>query len=136
MILTSGCVNLQELTREIIEARKAGQQGMEKVYPVTTYQACFITKSVFRWEKTDELAVHPEENYIITSTGMKMAAFGSVMGVWIEPVDSEHTKINVLTRRRVEWDLFTRLTAVKFYQRFQQGVTIVKSGKPLPEFPP
>lgn len=134
--LLSGCVNLNELSREVIEAGKAGKDGVAKVYPVDTDQAWEITSAVFRWEKTDEIVEHRDENYVITSTGMKMVAFGSVMGVWIEPMDPNNTKITVITRRRVQKDSFTSLNASIFHEKFEQAVKIVKSGKKLPVAPP
>jgi hypothetical protein len=136
IFLVSACASMRELTDEVIKARNTGKEGVTKVYPVTKNQAWDITKTVLCWEKTDEIEEHKDENYVIAGTGMKMAVFGSVMGVWIESVDSGHTMITVLTRRRVRNDTFTRLTAFKFYERFDQGVKIVKSGKKLPVIPP
>jgi hypothetical protein len=134
--LASGCASYNELSREVVAAGKAGKNGISKVYPVDTDQAWEITRAVFRWEKTDEIVEHRNENYVLTSTGMKMVAFGSVIGVWIEPVDPDHTKITVITRRRVQKDSFTNLTAAIFYEKFEQGVKIVKSGKTLPDVSP
>jgi hypothetical protein len=136
ILLSSGCASLQDLTNEVINARNSGKEGVTKVYPVTENQAWEITRAVFRWEKTDEIVEHPDEGYLITSTGMKMLAFGSVMGVWIEPVDSDNTRITVIAKRRVNTDMFTNLTTSKFYERFDQGVNILKSGKKLPITPP
>jgi uncharacterized protein YceK len=136
ILLLGGCASMQELTNEVIKARNTGKEGVTKVYPVTENQAWDITEAVFRWEKTDNIEEHKNENYVIAGMGMKMVAFGSVMGVWIEPVDSGHTMLTVVTRRRVASDIFTRLTAPRFYERFDKGVKIVKSGKELPVIPP
>ena len=127
---------MQELTNEVINARNAGKEGVTKVYLVTKNQAWDITRAVFSWEKTDEIEEHPDGNYVITSTGMEMLAFGSVMGVWIEPVDSDNTRMTVITKRRAQRDKFTELTAPRFYERFEQGIKIIKSGKELPVIPP
>jgi len=131
-VLAGGCASRHDLSDEILKARKAGSAGVTRVYPVDTNQAWEITMAVFRWEKTDEIEEHRDENYVITSTGMKMAAYGSVMGVWIEPVDSVASKITVICKRRVEGDKFTRLNAQTFYKRFEQGLKIMKEGKKLP----
>ncbi len=136
IFLMSGCASMQELTTEVVKARNIGKEGITKVFPVTDSQAWDIAEAVFRWEKTDEIEKHRSENYVIAGMGMKMAVFGSVMGVWIEPVDSGNTKLTVVTRRRVESDKFTRLTAPRFFERFDQGVKIIKSGKALPLIPP
>lgn len=136
IFLAGGCASRQQLSEEIVNARKAGTMGMTKVYPVDTKQSWEITLAVFRWEKTDEIEEHRDENYIITSTGMKMAVYGSVMGVWIEPADSVSSKITVIAKRRVESDKFTMLNAETFFRRFEQGMKILKDGKKLPVLPP
>jgi hypothetical protein len=136
IIFASGCASMQELTKEVINARNSGKEGVTKVYPVTEKQAWDITRAVFHWEKTEEIEEHPDQGYVITSTGMKMLAFGSVMGVWIEPVDSDNTRITVIAKRRVKTDTFTDLTPSKFYERFDEGVKILKSGKKLTATPP
>ena len=134
VFLVSGCVSLHDLSTEITKAKETGKEGVVKVYPVDINQAWEISRAVFRWEKTDEIEEHRNENYMITSTGLKMVAFGSAMGVWIEPADFNQARITVITRRRVLSDTFTRLTESKFYERFDQGVIILKSGKKLPDF--
>ncbi len=136
IFLATGCASLQELSHEVVKAGKAGNKGMAKVYPVDANQAWDITRAVFCWEKTDEIEEHRDENYVLTSTGMKMVAFGSVMGVWIEPADADNTRITVITKRRAQNDTFTKLTASTFHEKFVQGVNIVKSGKKLPVAPP
>jgi hypothetical protein len=136
IFLASGCVSLKELSGDIVKAGKTGNAGLSKVYPVNTNQAWDIARAVFCWEKTDEIYEHRDENYMITSTGMKMVAFGSVMGVWIEPVDADNTKITVITKRRVKNDIFTKLNETTFFERFEQGVNIVKGGKQLPVVSP
>lgn len=132
LLVLVGCAHMQELSDDVMQKRKSGSDAVTKVYPVSAGQAWEISEAVFRWEKTDELDVHRSENYMITSTGMKMLAFGSVMGVWIEPADSDSTKVTVITSRRVENDFFTSLTASTFFERFEQGMKIIKDGGKLP----
>ncbi|MEA5113693.1 MAG: hypothetical protein VB050_06635 [Geobacteraceae bacterium] len=132
VLLLGGCASRQELTGEILKVRKTGNGGVTRVYPVDTNQAWEITMAVFRWENTDEIEEHRDENYVITSTGMKMAAYGSVMGVWIEQADANASRITIISKRRVKRDKFTRLDAETFYQRFEQGLKILKEGKKLP----
>ncbi len=132
LLLAGGCASRQQLSAEIMKARKTGNAGVTKVYPVAANQAWEITLAVFRWEKTDEIEEHRDENYVITSTGMKMAAYGSVMGVWIEPAAAGASKITVIAVRRVENDKFTSLNAATFFEKFEQGVKFLKEGKKLP----
>jgi hypothetical protein len=136
LLMTSGCASLPELSNQVVQAKMAGNEGVTKVYPVSVNQAWEITETVFRWEKCDAVKENRQENYMITSTGMKMVAFGSVMGVWLEPSDESSTKVTVVTRRRVEKDFFTKLDAPTFFERFEKGLEIVKEGKKLPVVPP
>jgi len=136
MLMTNGCASRQELCNNMIQERNAGKQGVTKVYPIPAEQAWEITEAVFRWEQTDEVEKHVKENYVITSTGMKMLAFGSVLGVWIEPADSENTKVTVMMKRRVADDIFTSLNESTFFERFEQGMKILKAGKKLPVVAP
>jgi hypothetical protein len=132
IIFASGCASLQEVSSDVKRAGEAGIEGTIKTYPIDTNQSWDIAMSVFCWEKTDEIEEHRLQNYMITSTGMKMVAFGSVMGVWFEPVDSSNTKVKVVTKRRVENDIFTNLTESTFFERFEQGLKIVQAGRKLP----
>lgn len=132
VFLGAGCASRQNLADEIMKARRSGTAGTTKVYPVDTNQAWDIALAVFRWEKTDKVEEHRDENYVITSTGMEMALYGSVMGVWIEPADAAASRITVITKRRAEGERFTRLDAETFYWRFVQGMKFVKEGKKLP----
>lgn len=132
ILLVAGCASRQDLAAEILKARKAGASGLSRVYPVDTSQAWELSMAVFRWEKTDKVEEHRGENYMITSTGMEMAVYGSVMGVWIEPADTTASRITVITKRRAEGERFTRLDAETFYRRFDQGMKFLKEGKKLP----
>jgi hypothetical protein len=132
VVMLGGCASMHELSDDVVQQRKSGKQGVSKIYPITASQAWEITESVFRWEKTDEVEKHGSENYVITGTGMNMAVFGSVIVVWIEPADVSNTKITVMTKRRVQDDIFTSLNEATFFKRFEQGVDIVSSGKKLP----
>ncbi len=136
LLMTSSCASLPELSDQVVQAKMVGNEGVTKVYPVSVNQAWEIAEAVFRWEKCDEVTENRQENYMITSTGMKMLAFGSVMGVWLEPIDESTTKVTVVTRRRVEKDFFTKLDAPTFFERFERGIEIVKEGKKLPVVPP
>lgn len=136
VFLLVGCASMQELSNDVMQQRKSETAGVTRFYPIPADQAWEISRAVFCWEKVDGVEEHREENYLITSTGMKMVAFGSVMGVWIEPVDSAGTKITVLTKRRVAKDTFTKLNDTTFFERFEQGLKIVQEGGKLPVVPP
>jgi hypothetical protein len=116
--------------------RQVKGPGTSEVYPVTADQAWEIAKTVFRWEGADAIEEHRSENYMLTSSGMNMVSYGTVMGAWIDPVDQNSTKVTVVTKRRLSTNLATTLTEATFHKRFAQAVEIVKAGKKLPLAPP
>jgi hypothetical protein len=136
LLILGGCTGILALTDEVIQAKMTGKEGVVKVYPISDSQAWEISNTVFRWEKTDDVLENRSGNYLITSSGMQMVALGSVMGVWIEPAALDRAKITVITRHRDKGDMFTRLTAERFFQSFDQAVRILKSGDKLPLLPP
>lgn len=128
-VAIAGCATLADVVQ-----RK--DEGTVKVYPVTADQAWVIAKAVFRWEGSDAIEEHRDEGYMLTSSGMNLVTFGTVMGAWIEPLSDQQTKVTVVTKRRVQTNLFTTLTETTFHRRFAQAVEIVKSGKPVPAAAP
>ncbi len=133
VILTGvvGCATLVDVIREKDEG-----SGTVQVYSVTTDQAWEIAKAVFRWEGSDAIEEHRDKGYMLTSSGMNLVSFGTVMGAWIEPIPDQQTKVTVVTKRRVQTNIFTTLMESTFHRRFAQGVQIIKAGKPLPVLPP
>jgi hypothetical protein len=128
----NGCATLND----VVQAKESGAEGTVKVYPVTKDQGWEIAKTVFRWEGSDAIEEHKDQNYMLTSSGMNLVSYGAVMGAWIEPVDKDNSRVTVVTKRRVTINLATTLTETTFHRRFAQGVDIVKKGQPLPRNPP
>jgi hypothetical protein len=126
-----GCATLVDVIREKDEG-----SGTVQVYPVTADQGWQIAKTVFRWEGSDAIEEHRDKGYMLTSSGMNLVSFGTVMGAWIEPISDQQTKVTVVTKRRVQTNIFTTLMESTFHRRFAQGVQIIKAGKPLPLLPP
>lgn len=129
--LLAACATLSDVQK----AKESGQ-GTGGVYPVTADQAWQIAKQVFRWEGSDTIEEHRDQNYMLTSSGMNLVSAGAVMGAWVEPVDANSTRVTVVTKRRLSLNVATTLTETKFHKRFQQAVEILKSGKALPMTPP
>jgi len=131
LLLLSSCASM----KDVIKAKERGE-GTAAIYNVTEDQAWEISMTVFRWEGSDAIEQHRSQNYMLTSSGMNMVSYGSVMGAWVEPVDANNTKVTVVTKRRVATNLATTLTEATFHKRFVQAVEIIKSGQPLPIVPP
>ena len=121
----SGCATLADVVR-------SKDEGTVQVYPVNGDQAWMIAMTVFRWEGADAIEEHRSEGYMLTSSGMNLVSYGTVMGAWIEPITDGQTKVAVVTKRRIQTNIFTTLTETTFHRRFTQAVQIVKAGKPLP----
>ena len=129
VLLLAGCATLADVVRD-------KNEGTAKVYPVTFDQAWTIAKAVFRWEGTDAIEEHKDERYMLTSSGMNLVTFGTVMGAWVDPQPDGQMKVTVVTKRRVQTNIFTTLTETTFHNRFAQAIEIIKAGKPLPVQPP
>jgi hypothetical protein len=132
VMLLNGCATMNDVVR----VKEDGTEGTTRVYPVDLDQAWEISKTVFRWEGSDAIEEHKDQRYMLTSSGMNLVSWGTVMGAWIDPVDKDNSKVTVITKRRITINLATTLTEGTFHKRFSQAVDIVKSGKPLPRIAP
>jgi hypothetical protein len=128
-LVIGGCANISD-------ALKAKDEGTVTTYPVGFDQAWNIARTVLRWEDAETIEEHKEENYMVTTVGQNFVSAGSIVAVWADPVDKSHTKVTIVTKRKVQTNIATGLTETTFHQRFEQAVGIVKSGKPLPSSPP
>ncbi len=130
--MLTGCMTSMS---DILTARQNGE-GETKTYAVPMNQAWEISKSVFRWEKTETIEEHQLEGYMLTSAGQNMISAGAVIGAFFEKVDTANTKVTIITKRRMATNLATGLTEGTYHKRFQQAVDILKEGKQLPIQPP
>ena len=129
LALVAGCATMSDVMQ-------SKDQGVSQTYPVTFDQAWTIAKTVFRWEGADAIEEHKDERYMLTSSGMNLVTAGTVMGAWIDPMPDGQMKVTVVTKRRIQTNMFTSLTETTFHKRFAQAVEIMKAGKPLPPTPP
>jgi hypothetical protein len=111
---------------------KNKSNGTTQVYSVSENDAYKIARQVFRWEGSDAIEERKEENLLLTSSSAGLFTMGTFMGVWLEPVDTNNTKVTVVTKRKVATNAVTSLTEGTFHKRFAQAVAILKSGNPLP----
>ena len=128
-VVTQGCRTMSDVIKD-------KDNGTVQVYPVDSDQAWKIAVQVFRWEGTDAIEEHRDQNMMLTSSGTNLFSMGAFMGAWIEAMDAANTKVTVVTKRKVATNIATTLTETTFHRRFQQAVEIVKAGKPLPIQPP
>jgi len=69
---------------------------------------------------------------MLTTVGQNFVSQGSLIGVWVEPMNPKNTKVTIVSKRKIQTQVATGLTESTFHSRFAQAVKIVKSGKPLP----
>ena len=127
--LLSGCATMSDVVQ-------SKDQGTSQVYPVTFDQAWTISMTVLRWEGADAIEEHKDQRYMLTSSGMNLVTYRSVMGVWVDPKPDGQMEVTVVTKRRIQTNVATTLTETTFHKRFAQAVEMVKAGKPLPAKPP
>jgi hypothetical protein len=118
--------------RTMSDVVKDKENGTAQVYPVDSDRAWKIAIQVFRWEGADAIEEHRDQNLILTTTRINLSFEGTFMGAWVEPLDQEHTKVTVVTKRKYATNITTAVTEAAFHQRFQQAIALVNSGKLLP----
>ena len=131
-VLMTGCATVND----VVAAKESGKEGVTREYDVTQDQAWDIAKTVFRWEGADAIEEQRAQGYMLTSSGMNLVSAGTVMGAWVDKGVPPNTKVTVVTKRRMQTNLFTTLTEETFHKRFAQAVGIIKSGQPLPRVAP
>lgn len=129
-IYLTGCAT----TRDVVLSKERGR-GMSKVYPVNADQAWEIARAVFRWERTDAVEEHRSEGYMLTSSAESSISWGIVMGVWIEPVKNDRTRVTVVIKRRNPIEVFAPLSEATFHDDFEMAARI-KAGKSFTPVPP
>jgi hypothetical protein len=129
-VCVTGCATMGD----VIQSKERGE-GTRKVYPVNADQAWEIAKAVFRWERTDAIEEHRSEGYMLTSSRESLISWGTVMGVWIESVDNDNTRVTAIIKRRNPAEFLTSLTETTFHEEFELAASI-KAGKSFSSAPP
>jgi hypothetical protein len=111
---------------------KDKEEGTVATYQIDKETAWDIAKTVLRWENCETIEENKLSNYMLTTVGQNFVSEGSLVGVWVEPLNDNETKITVVTKRKVQTNLATGLTETTFQDSFSKAVEIVKAGKPLP----
>ncbi len=128
--------------RDVVVAKQSGDQGITMIYRVNKDQAWEIVRAVLRWQHSNKIEDHLDQDYVLTSIGIVSCPCRTEVGVWVEPLNDDETKITIITRGRSSKNLFTNIETFPdtikpdFHMRFRKAVDIVKSGKELPFTPP
>ena len=128
-VFLCGCATMSDVL-------KSKSEGTAESYPVTFDQAWEMSITVLRWEDCETIEEHRTSGYMLTTVGQNFVSAGSLVGVWVESVNAENTKVTIVTKRKIQTNIATGLTESTFHERFAQAVQIVKQGKQLPIEPP
>ena len=114
LICAAGCTTMSDVVRA-----KAHGKGTSRVYPVNAERAWEISITVLRSVKTEGVEEHRSEGYMLARIGKSSVSWGAMMGVWIEPVDNDRTKVTVVIKRINSADLLVLLTETDFHEDFE-----------------
>ncbi len=106
--------------------------GTAEIYPVGFDKAWDIATTVLRWEGAESIEHHKDKGYMVTQTSQNLVLAGALIGVWVDKIDNSHSKVTVVTKRKMATNIATGLTESTFHSKFAQAIKIVKSGKSLP----
>jgi len=84
----------------------------------------------------DFIEEHPSKGYMLTKTRESSISWATFVGVWIEPVDNDNTKVTVITKQRDPTEFWTAFTESVFHEEFAMEIEKVKKGKSLSLVPP
>lgn len=129
-IVIAGCASMSEVLT-------SKDDGTAVRYPLSFDQSWDAAVTVLRWEDCETIETHKSQGYMLTTVGQNFVSTGSLIGVWVDKIDENNSKVTVVSKRKMKTDLATGLTEGTFQSRFAQAVEIIKSGKKLPiESPP
>jgi hypothetical protein len=114
LVCATGCATMSD----VVLSKEQGK-GTSRIYRVNVDQAWEITKVVFRLEQTDAVEEHRSEGYMLTSIRETLVRWGAVMGIWIEPVNGDSTRVTVVIKRKNPIDVFPPLTEADFHEDFE-----------------
>ena len=113
LVCATGCATTSDVVRA-----KAHGKGTSRVYPLNVERAWEIARAVFRFEAPEDIEEHRSEGYMVARIGESSLSSGAVMGVWIEPVDNDNTRVTVVIKRRDPIELSVPVTETDFHDNF------------------
>jgi len=111
-VCATGCATTSDVVRA-----KAHGKGTSRVYPLNVERAWEIARAVFRFEGPD-IEEHRSEGYMVARIGESTISSGALVGVWIEPVDGDNTRVTVVIKRRDPTELSVQVTETDFHENF------------------
>jgi hypothetical protein len=113
-LILAGCANTFS---DLVISKEKGE-GMSRVYKVNGDRAWDIAKRVSQWEGIGEIKENQAEGYMLIKSGADWYYKGTLIGVWIEPIDKDQSKVTVVTKAKRSMDTFRRLSEKDFHKSF------------------
>lgn len=118
-LLVLGCATMSDVL--------AGRNdGTANVYLVKADIAWELAITTLRLEGSKTIEEHKESRFIFAKIPATSAGGGCLVGVWVDPVSEDNTKITVVTKRKDPTSIFTVLTETGFHRRFAHLVEVMK----------
>lgn len=108
------------------------EKETQKSYQINFEQAWDIAITVLRWEGCETIEQHQNSGYMLTTIGHDFFSDGTLVGVWLDEIDQDNTKMTVVTKRKEQLSLATGLTETTFHSSFEKAVNLVNKGEKLP----
>ncbi len=102
---------------DLVRSKEAGE-GMSRVYKVDADQAWEVAKRVSQWEGIGDIRENRAEGYMLIKSGADWYYKGTLIGIWIEPIDRDQSKVTVITKSRRSMDTIRRVSEVDFHKSF------------------
>ncbi len=102
---------------DIVKSKEEGK-GTSRIYPVNADKAWEIAKTILNWEGMGAIEERRSEGYMLKISGKTLISYGTVIGVWIEPMDKVQSKVTIITKPRMGTDSFITLTETDFHNSF------------------
>ena len=130
LVYATGCVTMSDVVRS-----KERGKGTSKVYRLNADEAWEVAKTVFRWEEAEAIEEHRSEGYMLTSIGESSISWGAIMGVWVEPVTKDRTRVTVVVKRKNPAEVLITVTESIFHDDFEIAARL-KAGRSFAPAPP
>ena len=114
LLILVGCANT---FGDLVRSKEEGK-GTSRVYNVNVDQAWKIAKRVLEWEGTGEIKENRSEGYMVINSGSTLSYKITLIGVWIEPIDKNQSKVTVITRAKTSADTIRGLSEKDFHENF------------------
>jgi hypothetical protein len=114
LLILAGCAN----TFSTLVRSKEEGEGTSRVYKVNVDQAWEIARRVSQWEGIGDISENRSEGYMLIKSGADWFYEGTLIGVWIEPIDKDQSKVTVITKSKRSVDTFRGISETDFHKGF------------------